>query len=424
LIPTNQQHQRVVITGIGVLASVGQDREAVWQAVRNGQSQMRRLTGMREIPDGLLIGAPCDLPATPDRLPGGLKVIELCQRAAAEAMSDAALIPGKYDGDRFGCAISAHMGDCQYTLEQENRWDWIPPGKQPWIDQWLPNTSCVQIANHYGLYGPRLSHSTACASGLIDFMSAVRAIEDDQCDLALAGSGEAIHPLFAAGFHRMKVLATHEDPGQACRPFDVDRCGFVMGEGAAMFVVERLSHALRRGAPIYAEVLAHTARADAHHVTGLDQDSDTLAHVIETTMRKAQLQPSDVAYINAHGTATQLNDVTEARAIRRAMGGAVNQLGVSSIKSVLGHLINAAGSVELAITTLALRDGFAPPTMNLHRLDPECDLDCIPMIGRAQQFEHAMKLSVAFGGHLAAVALRRWNDAKSGFNYPVLTKAA
>ena len=411
----------IVITGIGMIASVGQAREAVWDAVRAGKSNMRWLSGMPEIPDGLMIGAPCDLPQM--RL-GKLKVIELCERAADEAMIDAGLIPGAFNGDRFGCAISAHMGDSQYLIERDGRHDWIPPGKPPWLEQWLPNTSCVRIANEYGLFGPRLSHSTACASGLIDFISAVRAIQDDQCDLALAGSGEAITALFAAGFHRMKVLATHDDPQQACRPFDVDRCGFVMGEGAAMFVVERLSHALRRGARIYAEVLAHSVRADAHHVTGLDEESSSLAHVIDTTLKRAKLVPRDIRYINAHGTGTQVNDVTEARAIRRAMGFAANQVGVSSVKSVLGHLINAAGSVELAITALALRDGFAPPTMNLHRPDPECDLDCLPMTGRAQQFEHALKLSVAFGGHLAAVALRRWNDERTGFAYPTVARAA
>jgi 3-oxoacyl-(acyl-carrier-protein) synthase len=421
LINHSEDNPRVVITGIGMLASVGNTREQVWQSVRAGRSKMRWLSGMNEIPDGLMIGATCDLPLL---RPGKLKVIELCERAAEEAMVDAGLFPGAFNGDRFGCAISAHMGDLEFLLEQGNRQNWITQGKPPWFEQWLPNTSCIRIANRYGLFGPRLCHSTACASGLIDFISAVRAIQDDQCDIALAGSGEAISPLFAAGFHRMKVLATHDDPKQACRPFDLDRCGFVMGEGAAMFVVERLSHALRRGASIYAEILAHTARADAHHVTGLDQDSDSLAHVIDTTLKQAQLVPRDISYINAHGTGTQINDVTEARAIRRAMGFDVHRVGVSSVKSVLGHLINAAGSVELAITTLALRDGFAPPTMNLHRQDPECDLDCLPMFGREVQFEHALKLSVAFGGHLAAVALRRWNDEASGFAYPMLKRAA
>ena len=267
------------------------------------------------------------------------------------------------------------------------------------------------MANELGLYGPRLCHSTACASGMIDILSAVRAIRDNQCDLALAGSGEAIHPLFAAGFEKMRVLAHHADPKQACRPFDAARQGFVMGEGAAMFVLERLSHAQRRGAPIYAEVVAGKVMCDAHHVTGLDIESDVLSHLISATLKQSRLRPGDVGYINAHGTGTQMNDVMESRGIRKAMGAAADKLCVSSTKSMLGHLVNASGSVELAITALALRDGFAPPTLNLTTPDPECDLDYVPLVGRECKFDHALKLSVAFGGHIAAIALRRWPTA-------------
>ena len=290
--------------------------------------------------------------------------------------------------------------------------------------QWLPNTACSVVANQHGLYGPRLCHSTACASGVVDFLSAVRAIRDEQCDIALAGSGEAIHPLFAAGFQQMRVLANHDDPKRACRPFDSTRDGFVMGEGAAMFVLERLSHALERKARIYAEVVAGKTLADAHHVTGVDLGSDTLAYLISITLDAGQLAPSNIGYINAHGTGTQQNDVAESRAIRTAMGGAADQLCVSATKSMLGHLVNAAGSVELAITTLAMRDGFVPPTLNLTAPDPQCDLDCIPLVGRANRFVCALKLSVAFGGHLAAVALRRWDDDESGFAYPRRSLAA
>jgi 3-oxoacyl-(acyl-carrier-protein) synthase len=258
-----------------------------------------------------------------------------------------------------------------------------------------------------------MAHSTACSSGLVDILSAVRAIQDGQCDAALAGSAEFIHPLFAAGFHRMGVLAYHSDPQQACRPFDVQRQGFVMGEGAAIFVLERLSHALARRALIYAEILAGKVLADAYHVTGLDQESGALAHLISITLRRAGLQPHHVGYINAHGTGTQQNDLIEARGIRRSLGAAADTVSISATKSMLGHLVNASGSVELAITTLALRDGFLPPTLNLTHPDPECDLDCIPLVGRRLACEHALKLSIAFGGHLAAVALRRWSEASS-----------
>jgi 3-oxoacyl-(acyl-carrier-protein) synthase len=409
----NGSDEPIVITGIGMIASVGHDRESVWQAVRNGRSGARHLHGFPGIPDGLMLGALVDIEP---EVPGELKTITLCHRAAAEAIEDARIDFKSVDRQRFGCAISGHMGDTSWAgglLKLSHLLSAVP-----WWHQWLPNTACSSVANRWGLNGPRLCHSTACASGLIDIISAVRAVRDGQCDIALAGSAEAVHPLFAAGFQQMRVLAYHENPSQACRPFDETREGFIMGEGAAMFVLERLSHAKRRGARIYAEVLGSKTLADAHHLTGLDMDSDTLVRLISDTLRASGLAPRELQYINAHGTGTQQNDLAESRGIRRALGSAADQLCVSATKSILGHLVNAAGSVELAITTLAMRDGFLPPTLNLTRPDPQCDLDCIPLVGRRTQFSHAMKLSVAFGGHLAAVALRRWNDARTGFDYP------
>ncbi len=401
----------VVITGIGLIASVGDDRESVWRAVREGRSNMRRLSGLPGIPDDMLIGAPVDIvPTVPDEL----KVLTLCDRVADEALRDAAIRWGSIRPERFGCAISAHMGDTRSKAEQLGMGHLYPPTTTHWWHQWLPNTACSRIANRYRLYGPRICHSTACASGLIEILSAVRAIRDGQCDIALAGSAEGFDSLFAAGFHQMRVLANHDDPRQACRPFDLDRQGFVMGEGAAMFVLERLSHAQARGARIHAEVLGGKLLATAHHVTGLDLESDCLVHLISETLRVSRLSPTDVGYINPHGTGTQQNDLAESRAIRRAMGSAADRLCVSATKSILGHLINAAGSVELAITALAMRDGFVPPTLNLTRPDPECDLDCIPLVGRKNPFVCALKLSVAFGGALAAVALRRYGEASSG----------
>ncbi|HEX5447413.1 MAG TPA: beta-ketoacyl-[acyl-carrier-protein] synthase family protein [Pirellulales bacterium] len=404
-------NQRVVITGIGLTASVGDDREQVWHAVRNGRSAMRRLTGLTGIPDHLLIGAPVDIELT---APDQLKVLALCNRVSDEAIADAGIDPRAVEPGRFGCAVSAHMGDMRGLAEQFNCSHLYPPTTIPWREQWLPNTACWLTATRHGLCGPRLSHSTACASGLIAVLTAVRAIQDGQCDVALAGSAEAITPLFAAGFHQMRVLAEHDDPRQACRPFDLDRQGFVMGEGGAMFVLERLTDAVARGAPIYAELAGGRLLATAHHVTSLDAESDALAHLISDTLRASGLGTGDIGYINVHGTATQQNDLAEARAIRRSMGSAADSLCVSATKSILGHLINAAGSVELAITALAMRDGFVPPTLNLTRPDPECDLDCIPLVGREMPFVCALKLSVAFGGTLAAVALKRPDLAHAG----------
>jgi 3-oxoacyl-(acyl-carrier-protein) synthase len=402
----------VVITGIGVIASIGRGREAVWRAIQSSRCNVGRLAGLPGIPDGMLLGATVEVDG---EFPGQLKNIPLCRQTAAEALTDAHLHMATIDRDRFGCSIGAHMGDSDYVVERLGlQHAHVPPGKRPWWHQWFPNTACAMVARDYDLRGPRLSNSTACASGTIAILKAIRAIQDGQCDLALAGSSEAIHPLFAAGFYNMGVLAEHADPAQACRPFDAHRNGFVMGEGAAMFVLERLDHAVERGAPIYAEVLGGRILSDARHVTSLDTNSsNSLVELIRATLRSGGLVPRDIAYVNAHGTGTQQNDVLETRGIRAAFGRAADSVCVSANKSMLGHLVNASGSVELAITALALRDGFAPPTLNLTHQDPECDLDCIPLVGRVRPLEHALKLSIAFGGHLAAILLRRWTGANA-----------
>jgi 3-oxoacyl-(acyl-carrier-protein) synthase len=413
---------RIVITGIGLVTSIGHSRESVWQAMQRGDCGVQRLTNVPAIPDGLMLAATVDVEG---EFPGQLKNIPLCRQTAAEALADARIHFGSVDRDRFGCSIGAHMGDTDYVVERRELQDkLIPPGKEPWWQQWLPNTACSMVANDYDLRGPRLSNSTACASGTIAILKAVRAIRDGQCDIALVGSSEAIHPLFAAGFYNMGVLADHVDPVQACRPFDANRTGFVMGEGAGMFVLERLDHALDRGASIYAEVLGGRILNDARHVTSLDANSDALQELIRVTLRSSNLVPRDVAYINAHGTGTKQNDLMETRGIRAAFGRAANSLCVSANKAMLGHLVNASGSVELAITALALRDGFAPPTLNLTDPDPECDLDCIPLCGRERPLEHALKLSIAFGGHLAAVALRRWTGREARQSRALYRKAA
>lgn len=386
-----------------------------------GKSGVRRLTGVAGIPDGLLLGATVNIETD---FPGQLKNIPLSRVTAAEALADSGLDLGDVnhsgvDRDRFGCSIGAHMGDDDFVTERLGRHELIPAGKRPWFEQWLPNTSCALVAMEHDLRGPRLSNSTACASGTIAILKAVRAIRDDQCDLALAGSSEAIHPLFAAGFNSMGVLAKHDDPTQASRPFDVNRNGFVMGEGAAMLVLERLCHARARGAEIYAEVLGGRMLSDGRHVTSLDAGSSTLVELIGGALRTSGLTPQDISYVNAHGTGTKQNDVMETRGIRRALGQAADSICVSANKSMLGHLVNASGSVELALTALALRDGFAPPTLNLTNPDPDCDLDCVPLVGRARPFEHAIKLSIAFGGHLAAIVLRRWDGVEARAALPI-----
>lgn len=406
----------VVITGIGLVTANSFGREAVWQATRTGVSGIQAVSESDfPFPHPLKLAAPVSIAG---QYPHQLKVKRLARFAAEEAIFDANLDFDAIDRDRFGCAISGHIGDITWWHKA------VAPGPELGnrsfdSEQWLPNSSCWDLASHYGLNGPRFSHSTACASGLIDVLSAVRSIHDDQADIALVGSSEAIDPIFAAGFNRMKVLANAGSPNDSCLPFDERRHGFVMGEGAGMFVIERLSHANARGAKIYAEIAAGKMMADAHHVTSLDIDSDALVRLISDTLRRADLDASDVGYVNAHGTGTEQNDLIESRGIRRAFKSAADDVCVSSLKSMLGHLVNASGSVELALTVLGMRDGYAPPTLNLQNQDPRCDLDFVPSRARANRFQHAMKLSLAFGGHLVAAIVRRWNDVESGFAYPV-----
>ena len=413
-------NDKVVITGIGMVSSVGNDRESTWQAVRAGRSGVRRMTGITGFPDGMLLGATVadlEVEAGDNRYgPLGLK-------AAEEALQDSQLDLRCVDHQRFACAVSAHMGDTPGIAGQRTA-NLEPNSFAPWWNRFLPNTTCSLIANRFALYGPRLCHSAACASGTISTLGAVRAIQSNQCDLALVGSAQVIHPILAAGFYNMRVLANHENPVEACRPFDANRSGFVMGEGSAMMVIERLSHAQERDAPIYAEITGGRVFNEAHHVTGVTSESHALYRLIDETLRSAGLSPADIGYINAHGTGTKQNDVMESRGIRAALGKAADSVCVSSTKSMLGHLLNAAGIMELAITVMALRDGFAPPTLNLTDPDPLCDLDCLPLVGRSQEFEHALKLSIAFGGHLAAVALRRWSGAESRSAVGPLRKAA
>jgi len=368
-----------------------------------------------------MLGATVDIKKDPT---GRLKVLALSEIAASEALADASVDFLRVDLERFACSMNSHVGDGGWDDEQGGLEDPSDPARVAWWRQFLPNTAGAELANRYRLGGPRLTYSTACASSLVSVLSAVRMIQDGQCDIAIAGGADAIDPLFAAGFRKMKVLANDIDPKRACRPFDRNRHGFVLGEGAAMLVIERLSHAHRRGARIYAEIVSCTSLAEAHHVTDLNTESEAISRLISSTIKKAGLSPNDIGYINAHGTGTVQNDLVEMRGIRDALGTAADYVSVSSTKSMLGHMVNAAGGVELAITVLAMRDGFAPPTVNLTDPDPELTFDCLPLVGRRNQFQHALKLSLAFGGHLVAIGLSRWNDPATGFGYPPEVKVA
>lgn len=402
MMPTRE---RVVVTGVGLCASLGKSREAVWNAVRSGECGVRHLPPHPMLKGLPLVGAWADIAPLQ---PGEMKNLTCARIAAREAIDDSQHPRDQLASERFGCASVNFMADLSYfdSLLLDPSGGSMP--RHDWFNHWLPNSATAVIANEHRLLGPRLTLGAACASGTVALNPAVRAITEQQADAMLVVAGEMITPLMAAGFHNMRALAWHADPQEACRPFDANRGGFVMGEGGAAIMLERLDHALERHAPIYAEIVATRLMCDARHPTALEADTDSLSELIEATLDTARLDPTDVQIVNTHGTGTQQNDRLETHSLRRALGPAAENIAISANKGALGHLVNAAGVAELALTLLSLRDGYAPPTRNRVTPDPDCDLDCVPLVGRRQSLEHALKLSVAFGGHLAAVIMRRW----------------
>jgi 3-oxoacyl-(acyl-carrier-protein) synthase len=398
---------RVVITGIGMVTSVGRDRESSWRAVKNGRNGVRQLIDVPGLPDGLLLAATVEDQPSDCR---GDRNYPLALAAATEAIEDSDLDLKDVDRTRVAASYGTCGGPTPWMAAEIQRRERKTAPVEWWDNMYLASPA-ARVADDLDLLGPRMCNSTACATGTIAALNAYKAIRDGQCDKAVVYGAQTIHPILAAGFYNMRVLAKADDPAAACRPFDSNRSGFVMGEGGAALVLERLSDARARGARIYSEMLGGALVSDATHVTDLSVDSTPLTYLLGAMMKRARIAPRDVAYINAHGTGTKQNDAMETRGIRAAFGAAANDLCISTIKANLGHLVNAAGVLELAITAMALRDGFAPPTVNLTHPDPECDLDCVPLIGRRRKFDHAVKISIAFGGHLAAIALRRWNGA-------------
>jgi 3-oxoacyl-(acyl-carrier-protein) synthase len=392
----------IVITGIGIAASVGASRESVWKAVQVGRSGIRLThagdhVGSLELPCGMVDWLPQNS--------NSLKSVQISERIACEALDDADIPWPSVDRDRFACSISAQFGDIGYMYPKRQESD-AATGRN-WWSEFLPCSATHVVARRFDLRGPRLCHATACASGLVSTITAARMLQMDQADYAICGAADAVTDIVLAAFHRMGVLSTGPDAATACRPFDVTRNGFVMGEGGAMLVLEKRSHAMARGAKIYAELAASQMLCQAHHVTGLDGDAETLTRLIQDLIRKAGWEYSGPQYINAHGTGTEQNDISELKAIRLALESKADDVFVSSNKAILGHTINAAGTLELALTAMSMRDGFAPPTMHLEQQETVGDIDCLAGYGEKVELDRALKLSLAFGGHLVGMAIRR-----------------
>ena len=408
--------RRVVITGLGTVNPTGNTVAQSWAAVRNGVCGVGPITHYDTSNSKTKLAAEVkdfDPAVRVDKRESRkmARFTQFAMAAAIEAMEDAGIDMEKTDATRFATIVSAGIGGLP-NMEEEHA-----KGEQKGFDRVSPffvpmtiaNMAAGQIAIRFGLKGMCVAPVTACAGGTNAIGDAFHRIRDGYEDLALCGGAEScISPLGVGGFTSMKALTAATDPARASLPFDAERGGFVIGEGAGILVLEELEHALARGARIYAEVVGYGTNCDAHHITAPAPGGVGGAACMQLALADAGLAPEAIGYINAHGTGTPLNDSCETAAIKAAFGAHTAKLRISSTKSMTGHLLGAAGGVEGVFTALALHEGFLPATINLQQPDPACDLDYIPNQGVAEQVEYALSDSLGFGGHNAAVIFKRW----------------
>lgn len=410
--------RRVVITGMGTVNPLANSVEETWEAVKAGKCGIGQITHFDTTDFKVkLAGEVKNFDA--EELLGAKEAkrmdvyTQFACAAAKEAFEDSGLDMEKEDADRVGCIVSSGIGGLstiatEHSKGEEKGYNRISPF---FIPMSIANMAAGQIAITYGLKGMCTAVVTACASSNNAIGDSFHRIRDGYEDVMVCGGGEGvIMPLAIGGFQSMKALCTSEDPNRASIPFDKERHGFVMGEGAGILVIEELEHAKKRGAKIYAEVVGYGSNCDAYHITAPNPEGEGGAKCMALAVKDAGLKPEDIDYINAHGTSTSLNDAGETLAIKKAFGDHAYKLMVSSTKSMTGHLLGAAGAVEGIITSLALRDGFVPATINYLEKDEACDLDIVPNIGRQTDIKYALSNALGFGGHNASVVFAKYED--------------
>jgi 3-oxoacyl-[acyl-carrier-protein] synthase II len=408
--------RRVVITGIGVVAPNGLDTGTFWRNTVEGVSGIRRFSAFDagDYPckiAGEVVGFE---PAAYFRDAKSVKRSERFEHfavaASKMALEDANVDLERIDCDRFGVSIGTGIGGLVGMERSVRRLVEKGPSRaSPFaITGMIGNAASAHVSQEFGLRGPTLCIVTACATGANSVGEAWRSIKYGDADIFLGGGCEAtITPLGIAGFSAMKALSLRNDePERASRPFDKDRDGFVMGEGGGVLVIEELEHARRRSAPIYCELVGYGCTADAHHMTQPHPEGREVARAMKIALRHAKVDTGDLDYINAHATSTPIGDIFETRAIKLALGADARRVAISSTKSMIGHLLGAAGSVELAVCALAIKDGVIPPTINLDHPDPECDLDYVPKAARETKVRVAMSNSFGFGGHNVSLVVK------------------
>jgi len=409
--------RRVVVTGVGLITPLGIGTEQTWDALINGRSGIGPITRFDASDQASQIAAEVK-DFNPEQWFEKKQAknldpfVQYAVAAADIAWKNSGLSITDENINRVGVITGCGMGGLP-TIEEYHG---ILTSKGPrkitpfFIPRVIPNMPSGHISMRIGCKGPNLSQTTACAAGTHAVGEAFRHIAYGDCDAAITGGTESvICPLAVGGFSAMKALSTRNDaPTAASRPFDRDRDGFVISEGAGMMVLEELEAAKRRGATIYAEVIGYGQTSDAYHIAAPPEDGEGAARCMAAALRDAGVNPEDVDYINAHGTSTPLNDKCETLAIKSVFGAHVHKLAVSSTKSMTGHMLGAAGGIEASFTVLSLHHGVLPPTINLENPDPDCDLDYVPLVAREVAIETAMSNSFGFGGTNGVVVFRRF----------------
>ncbi|MGQ9502720.1 MAG: beta-ketoacyl-ACP synthase II [Anaerolineae bacterium] len=409
--------KRVVITGLGAITPLGHDVPSTWKALKAGRSGIRRITSFD--PSNLatqFAGEVVDFDPLKyfDRREARRmdRVTQFAIVAADQALSDSKLLEAPINKDRIGVVVSSAVGGITTLLENQDILRTRGPNKlNPWfIPMMLVDTPSAQLGIRYGFRGPNMAIVTACATGSNAVGEAFEMVARGAADAIVAGGAEAaLLPIVIAGFDVMGAMSLRNDaPEKACRPFDIDRDGFVVSEGAAVMVLESLEHALARGAHIYAEFVGYGTSVDADHMAAPLASGEGAAVAIRAALARAGMQPTDIDYINAHGTSTKLNDVAETNAIKLAFGEHAYRVPISSTKSMTGHLLAGAGALEALVCVKTIEEGIIPPTINLEYPDPECDLDYVPNVARRANVRVAMSNSFGFGGHNATVIIKRY----------------
>jgi 3-oxoacyl-[acyl-carrier-protein] synthase II len=409
--------RRVAVTGLGAVTPLGNDVVSTWRAATAGESGIDWIRSFDPGDVPVRIAAEVkDFDASQVASAKEVRKLErnvlLAIGAAREALGDSGL--NGFDPARVGIVFGTAIGGVNGILDQEEIR--LSRGPERVSPNFLPNvlvdSASGQLAISLGIKGPNYAVVSACATGSHAIGEAAELIKRGDADAVLAGGGEAcMHPLILAGFTAMRGLAVeNDDPPLASRPFDATRAGFVMGEGACVFLLEDFEAAQARGARVYAEVLGYGASNDAHHMAQPEPEATGVAAMMRGALQRAGVEPTRVGYINAHGTSTPLGDAAETRAIKDVFGDHAYELAVSSTKSMMGHTFGAAGAVEAIMCVLALRDGKLPPTINYEVEDPACDLDYIPNETRDANVRVAVSNSFGFGGHNASIVLKRVED--------------